>query len=184
MAREWAGLGKSRTQKRIDNNLGIISGSKVGRNKRYRDDRLHKLDQYFDGTQYDHLPSWDQDAKSEYIPIRQRKPRINFRFGKRVANEIASMLFGTKRFPKIHVEDDPYMTMYLSLVEKSAELQARMVEATRHMVVAGSVFVRFYFIEGQVRVETYRAKYCYPVFDEQGELEFVDVIYTFKDEND
>lgn len=181
VAREWLGLPKSRTQQRIDNNLGIISPASMGKVKKYRDDRLHRLDQYFEGTQYDNLAPWDQPPEAQFVPIRQRKPRINYRFGKRLANEIASMLFGSKRFPKIHVEGDPDMSTYLGLVVKGAKLQSNMVELARKLAVGGSGFVRFYFNGGDPVIEVYDAKYCYPTFDESGALSSMDVIYTFFD---
>ena len=184
--REWAGLGKSRTQQRIDNNLGIIPGGQVGgrRQKKYRDDRLHKLDRYFEGTQYDHLPDWDQPADRGFISVRKRKPRINYKFGQRLANEIASLLFGMKRFPALTVPDDPDTTTYIGLVLKASKLQSVLVDLARKLSVAGSGFVRFYFVEGYPKLETYHAKFCYPTFDDAGELETMDIIYTYEDEEE
>lgn len=184
--RDFAGLPKSRTQSRIDNNLGIISGDSSGgrKIKRWRSDRLHRLDQYFEGKQYDHLPAWDQAPGMDFIPIRQRRPRINYKFGQRLANEIAAMLFGTKRFPRLYVEGDSDMSTYLTMMLKASKLQSKMVDLARHLVVCGSAFLRFFFVENGLSLEVYSAKHCYPKLDALGNLEEIEIMYTYKDEAD
>ena len=182
-ARKWAGM-KSRTQQRIDNNLGIISSGFASRFRRYRTPELDELDLYLRNKQYDKLAAWDSGTPDEYIPIRQRKPRIIVAFPRMLCSRVTSKLVGRATFPGLTVEDDPETTIFLDLLMKHSHYKTYVKEAVKQMLGLGSSFVRFYFIQGQIKMEIYCSKYCYPVFDAVGELESMDIRYVYQDQED
>lgn len=182
--RNWLGLPKSRTQQRIDNTLGIIPADKVSKNKKWRDDRLHKLDMYYQGTQYDHLAPWVLEPTQEYIPIHRRKPCINFLFAKRMAGTLASFMWGKKRFPAIKIEADPMTEEYLQTIIRITSLDSTLLQCFKSVIVQGSAFLRISVQAGNFKLEAFEAQYCYPEFDENDELERIEIKYTFKDQSD
>ena len=186
--RKWQGL-MSRTAKRVANNLGIVSGDQTGKVRKFRRDQLEKLDAYYEGRQYDHLMSWE-DANTlgangeSYIPIRQRRPRMQLSFAKVLCQRVASKLVGRSAFPKLHVEDDPDTTQFLQLILKVSKLKSEILEPVRRMLGAGSSFIRFFFVEGSLKIESYNSKYCYPTFTPTGDLETISIKYVFEDPNE
>jgi hypothetical protein len=178
---QWAQrFRNTRTRDRVQNNLGIVHAP--GTVRRYRVDWLNELDKYYDGTQYDDLIDWDLANESkEYLPVRQRKPRVRFRLAKRMADEIGSKLFGEKVAPQFGVEDDPDTTYFLGLVEKASRFRLKMMAATIKACTSGSCFARFYFAEGHPVIEIYASKWCYPVFSVSGELQEITVRWVWTD---
>lgn len=186
--RQWSGF-MSRTAKKVANNLGVISGEKVGRVKKYRSEQLEKLDAYYENRQYAALMPWDEAAKqsidhNSYVPIRQRQPRIKIAFAKMFCQRIASKLVGLSNFPELKIEDDPDTTQFIQLILKISKFKSEMIEPIRRNLGAGSSFLRFWFVEGSVKMESYLSKYCYPVFDPMGNLSSITIKYTFEDHED
>jgi hypothetical protein len=179
--RQWSGF-MSRTAKRVANNLGIVYGSEQqSGTPRFRRHDLEVLDAYYENRQYEGLAPWDSANKDEYIPVRMRKPRIIYAFAKVLCQRVASKLVGKDTFPVFLVEDDPETEAFLRLVVKVAKLQSRLMEPVRRTLGAGSGLVRFYFVGGACKVESYLSKYCYPEFTETGELASVRIQYTYPD---
>ena len=177
--------GKSRTQERIDTKLGRIPGAMMGGTlMRYRDDDLHTFDQYLCNEQYDDKMPWDAGTDGEYIPIRQRKPRVIWNLPKRIVNTVASKLCGDDVFPNFHVEDDPDTEQFVSLLNKTANLKHNVLGAVKKTLGTGSNFLRFYVVGSTIRMVGYDAKYCYPQFDDEGHLSFVEIRYVYEDEDD
>lgn len=176
--------GKSRTQERIDNKLGVIPGGALGRTKEYRTPELDKLDKYLCSEQYDHLMPWDSGDSATYIPIRRRKPRIIFNFGKLLCDRVASKLIGGHCFPTLKIEDDPDTEQFVTSVIKAGDVRLNALHAAKRMLGLGAHFLRFYVVGGTMRVEHYNAKFCYPKFDEAGLLESMEIKYTYEDPND
>ena len=78
-------FGKSRSEKRAENNLGIKHSTLTkGSGVEYRKKSLDTICKYVGGTQYDHLADWDVSKEAEgYVSVRKRKPKIiifRFRF--------------------------------------------------------------------------------------------------------
>lgn len=177
--------GKSRTQERIDNNLGIISAQGMNNAfKRVRCEELDTYDKYMRNEQYDKLMPWDSSDSDTFIPLRQRKPRVIFGLGKRMVDTVAAKLCGEEVFPRFAIEDDPDTEQLIQLVAKAANLQFNVLHAARKAVGCGSSFLRFYVIGATIRLEVYDSKHCYPVFDEEGQLDEIEIRYVFEDEDD
>jgi hypothetical protein len=175
--------GKTRGEERQDM-LGIVPGERMGSFKRYRDDALHRLDSYCDNTQYDKLMPWDSGDRDTYIPIRARKPRVIYNLGKRVVDTVAAKLLGDSVFPRFGVEEDPDTEFVLQLLITASNMKLMALYAVKRMLTAGSSFLRFYVSGAKIKMEVYCAKYCYPVFDDDGELQEIEIRYVYDDQDD
>lgn len=182
------GSRKSRAQRRSANRLGVILESaeaRYGSNK-YRRPELELLDAYYERRQYDHLSPWDaaKDHQGEYVPVRHRAPRLNYNFAKTLTQRVTSRLLGAKTFPKLVVPEDRDFEFYLRLIQMASSLQANLLEPCRRSLNTGSCFVRFHLQNGKFVVEHYLAKYCYPRFRADGELEAITIMWVYEDPSD
>lgn len=176
-----------RVAKRVKNNLGIVrySEHKSKTDKdgyAYRDPEHEKLDQYYENTQHDHKPEWDQSCESQdYIQVRKRQPRIQYPFAKVLASRVVGKLIGKNSFPKFKLQDDPDTEEYIRWILKTSHLRSRLIEPSRRMCITGSSFVHFGIVDGAWTFGHYLSKYCYPVFAANGQLEHMTVAYVFED---
>jgi len=183
--RRFSGV-TSRSQLKALNNLGIVSRPLSGVAKQFRKPELDALDAYYEGRQYAGMPLWMDAVSSDgsYIPIRSRQPMLQLNFAKILTSRIASKLVGRRNFPELTIEDDPETSELISLVIKQAQLKSLLMEPVRRMLNSGSVLVRFSIIGSSYKVEHFLSKWCFPEFDETGNLSFVRIQYVFEDEND
>lgn len=175
-----------RTQKKVGKNVGIIEvPMPPGSSMMFRKCNLEVLDAYYERRQYDHLVPWHQTENAgKVVPLRERAPKININFTKLLCQRLASKLVGDDVFPKFEVEDDPDTTEYLRMIVKAGKLKSRLIDPVRRELNAGSHFIRFYIDEGAFVVENYLSKYCYPVLKANGELQEVEIKYTYEDKDD
>lgn len=174
----------SRLQLHAQNNLGVIMKSQ-GSGAKVRNDTLELFDAYYENRQYDNLTDWNEAMKSEeFVPIRDRKPRVVFNVAKVLVDKVTSKLVGTSVFPKFTIEDDPEDTDFLRMVQKVTRFRKHLLEPIRRSLISGSCFVRFFFIDGTPKMEHYLGKYCYPKFDALGELDSLEVKYVYEDPDD
>lgn len=178
-------FGKSRAEKRADQNLGIIQpSSSLGVEKRhYRSQVLKKVDDYLYGNQYDGLSPWDDCIcadEGSYVKLKDRKPKIIFPFAKVYAERLSSKLCGASTFPKFEIEDDEEADYFLNKVLiKESYFRPNMLSLSKDLVLRTSAFVRFQFSEGVLKYTKYNTNYCYPEFDDAGELESVEIKYVY-----
>ncbi len=174
----------TRSEQRVQNNLGIIpvDGAVV---RKFRDPHLDFLDSYYENRAYDHLADWivPQDL-APHIPLRKRKPLLQYNFAKVLSSRVTAKLVGRNVFPSFSIEDDPDTTDLLRLVIQQARLKSKLIEPIRRMLNSGSVLVRFAFIDGRYKVEHFLGKYCFPQFDSLNNLEFVRIQFVFPDESE
>lgn len=184
-ARQYAGYAGTRLKHRSAGNLGVVQGQK-DLLETYRDKDLDILDAYYEGRQYAGMPSWEdsQAEDGEYLKVRERAPRLNYNFAKVLASRLTSKLLGKKNFPQIKVEDDPQTAEYLNLVLSTSQLRSKLMEPMRRTINTGSCFVRFSIIGGKWKVQHYLSKWCFPEFDETGELEKIIIKYVYDDHED
>jgi len=177
--------GMSRLRRFAQNHLGVIMTDDMNQVKQFRDPALDLLDQYYESTQYDGLMDWSEAVKQEeYVPIRDRKPRIIYNVAKLVVDKVAAKLIGEATFPKFLIEDDDDDTAFFRTVQKAVKFRRSLIDPVKHMLISGSVFVRYYLINGIPKIEYAKSKYCYPAFDGSGELEQIEVRYVYEDQND
>lgn len=176
----------SRSAVKARENLGIVLGSDRQGVRKTRSKLLDLYDAYYDGTQYDRLPPWDDahDKSGEFVPVRKRQPRINYLFAKVLVNRVASKLAGLDTFPNLKVEDDPDTSEFIRLVLKASKLQRELVSAVKLMNLSGAALMRFYIIDGSIIIENFHANYCYPQFAATGKLAQVRIKYVYEDPAD
>jgi hypothetical protein len=176
---------RSRSAERQANNLGVIPYGRARMDLVYRDPHLEVLDAYFENRQYAHLPEWDEAyGASGYIPVRRRQPRFKGGFARSFSARVASKLVGDDVFPSFTIADDPDTTEFLKAVMKVSLLKARILEPCRRMINSGAHFIRFYIVAGAIKIESFESKYCYPVFNDGGDLESIVIKYLFDDHSD
>lgn len=184
LIRQFAGYA-SRTQQRVDNNLGIIN--KTGNiTKVMRRKDLDILDAYYESRQYDGMPAWEDtaDAHGDYVKVRARQPKLNFNFAKVLTSRVTSKLVGKRTFPEWTIEDDPITTEFFRFIRQSAMLRANIIEPVRRCLCSGSVFVRFAIVGGQWKMEHYLGKWCFPTMDSLGNLQEMRIQYVYDDMED
>lgn len=176
----------SRSSQRVANNLGIIEGTQIGKAKKFRKPELELFDAYYEGRQYAGLSPWyaPQGSEDNYIPIRMRQPLIKYDFPKTICDRVAAKIVGYSMFPNFKVEDEPETEALLKEIIKQSKLKSKIMEPMRRMLAAGSSFLRFSLVEGQLKLEHYLSKYCYPKFDSLGHLESIRIQYIYDDEED
>jgi Phage portal protein, SPP1 Gp6-like len=176
----------SRSELRAANNLGTIMSSTKSSVKKLRKPELELFDSYYESRQYDNLAPWDttNEADGSYVPVRKRKPRLQYSYAKVLCSRLASKLVGTRTFPAFNVEVDPDTQEYLRLIIKTSGLKAKVAEPVRRALAAGSSLVRFSIVNGQWKLQHFLAKWCFPEFDTVGNLEFVKIQYVYDDEAD
>jgi len=172
---------KSRTDRRVEQNLGIIKYSKS--DDVCRSQELKTVDKYLASTQYDHLAPWNEQSE-ECIPIRARKPLIIYPIPKLFTDRLSAKLLGKSVFPQIKIEEDPDTEEFLKMIIKSSWFKAKMLQASKCYISHGSVFVRFKLANGSIVLEHFNPNYCYPKMDQSGNLLEVEIKYIFDDEND
>ena len=179
-------FGKSRSQKRAENNLGIKAGSlSMAKNDMFRTERLDKICQYVDSKQYDHLADWDHcKNENEHVPLNKRKPKIIYPFAQLLRERVASKLLGRSTFPKLDIPEDPDTTELMKLIVDNTHFKPMMLKASELFVSHNAVFVRLKVVAGNLKYEHYNSKYCYPEFDEAGELEKIEIKYVYEDQED
>jgi hypothetical protein len=172
-------FGNSRSEKRANNNLGIVQGNST--KKIHRSNKLHKAEQYLEGEQYNNLAPWQECCSTDdYIAIRKRKPSVIFPFAKIYQDRLASKLVGASTFPKMTIPDDEESNYFLGLVNKSSFFEAKMLDAAKLFISYTSCFVRFSLSSGSPKIETYNSNYCYPKFDGNGQLISVEIKYIYE----
>lgn len=179
------GARTERLQRMAQQNLGIImTGSK--NKQHFRDEKLNYLDSYYENTQYSNLAPFDSDsdALGNHIPLRQRQPRIKFAFAKSLAQRVTSKLIGHRSFPTFKIDESPDDEEFFNLIIKESKLHARILEPVRKCVAVGSSFVRFKIADATFKIDYYDSKYCYPEFQENGQLEKVTIKYVYPDKQD
>ncbi len=78
-----------------------------GLSQRYKD--LDALERMLDGTLYDDLKySFDEesDGADQYIPLRERRPSVQFSIPNIVVDQTAALLFSSEQFPALHITVD------------------------------------------------------------------------------
>ena len=177
---------KSRSERRAQGTLGVVMrDGKLIDEGIFRDPKLERLDAYYESRQYANLVAWEEGACAEPpVPIRKRQPRLIIPFSKTLAQRVTAKLVGDSVFPELMVYDSPDDQEFFQAVVRESEMKTFLLEPTRRMLNTGEVFVRFWIEAGVYRKKWYNAKYCYPKFQPNGELELVTIKYVYDDHDD
>lgn len=182
--RRFAGVA-TRTQLAAANNLSIVLSKQTARTK-YRNPALEIYDSYYEGRQYAGMTPWLQSLSNDnqYIPVRQRAPLINYKLGQIIVMRLAAKLMGSRTRPEIRVEDDPNTEAFIKAILQTSRLYSNILEPIRRELASGSVLVRFAIVNGQYKIEHFLGKWCYPEFDDIGNLTACRIKYIYEDEQD
>ena len=148
-----------------------------------RYERLDLYDRLLDGTFYDHLSYGFYDEKKQdgsLIPLIERRPSAQFRLPRMVARWCSRKLFAGRHTPKIRHPNVKLAAKITKILQISGFFQT-MNEAVL-LGSVGSVACTFAVeIDGDrpaISFELWRAKYCQPSFDPDGDLAQLRVAYT------
>jgi len=180
---------KTRGDKKAERNLGYIQLAKGDtpskkKSKPYRSEHLEEILKYYEDRAYDGKIDWFEAEKMSGdtpIPKRDRKPFIRLNLPKLFSSRLASKLCGSQTFPQIKLEEDPDTQFYLNMIINTGLLSSKLVQGARLLALNGSALVRFYVVGGRFKVEAFNSNYCYPEFDQAGDLEKVVIQYVYKD---
>lgn len=141
--------------------------------------RLDVLDRVLDGTLYDHLQFdfyTEEGHNGDYIPIQQRRPSVNSGFASQIVGVLARKLFSGRHAPRVTHDNEEYAELIRHVIAQGAVYEKMLTAAIYGSV--GSVAMTFALIEGVLKIDVWRAKYCRPVFSPTGGLRALRVCYT------
>jgi len=177
--------GKTRSQMRQDNILGVIAQESGGKVPLYRSGQVELYNRYYENSQYDHLPEWREAAQSDhYVAVRDRQPLVKYPYGRILAQRLCAKLVGHKTFPKLENKQDLDFEAYIASIVRHTFLRTHIRKPIQRMLAIGSGMVRFYLKDGAFVFEAYNPNHCYPTFKSDGTLKEVRIRYVFTDKND
>jgi hypothetical protein len=109
------------------------------------------------------------DGMMSQVPLRFRKPCAPVALGRVIPLKLTSMLFGSKKHPKIAC-DDPLTEDWLTGWAEVTRLWSKMKQARNFGGAMGSVGVGFKFVDGKPIVEVHDPRWCTPIFRDRSEL--------------
>ena len=176
-------FGKSRSEKRAANVLGVVQDGYGIKKLNYRSNVLKTIDMYLNGSQYDGLQEWDDSNCTDpdnYTKLSDRKPKIIFPFAKVFQDRLSSKLAGKSTFPKFKIEEDPETDYFINQVLiPGTFFKAKMLSLSKDFALKTSAFCRFKFVNGALDIQKYNTNYCYPEFDGSGNLTYVKIQYVY-----
>jgi hypothetical protein len=187
MRDRWQSWSRSeRNQKMTDNRLGYIEKNLNLDSPMFREGNLELYDAYYESRQYCGMPKWTetQNTQGGYRKVRERSPLIIYSLPKLIVSRLTAKLVGDKNFPKIKVAEDPDAEAFFNAILKASKLQMRIAEPIRRGLAASSVFIRYYMSDGAFKIEWWCSKYCYPVFQDNGDLKQVNIVYCAPNEDE
>lgn len=145
--------------------------------------KLDIFDRLLDGTFYDDLPYAFYDEKEvggKPIPLTDRRPSAQYRLPRMVARWCARKLFAGRHAPRIW-HKDVKTRKRVAKIAHQARLNEKMLEAVM-LGSVGSVALTFRVSDDDgkksIAMSLWRAKYCYPSFNSEGDLETLRICYV------
>ena len=143
--------------------------------------RLTMLGRVLDGSLYDDLPYEFQDERTssgEYIPLRQRRPSVQYGLARLVVEDSVALLFSEGHFPAID-SPDPAVRAVLASIFRDARVNCVMTEAAVRGSV-GSVALLLRVLRGRVFIDAMQTAYLTPVWDPFEPDTLAEVIEQYK----
>lgn len=147
-----------------------------------RAEALHVLEQFVEGTQYDHLDNFFTGKK----PLWERAPCVVYPIAKMAIDSNADLLLGEGRFPSFTVEgaegdEADEFEKAVSRVIKHARLNASSREAFTSAQASKSACSIFGIQSGRLTIQSVFARWCTPTFDTDGSVAFLEIKYPYLD---
>ena len=132
----------------------------LGESERYW--RINRLEALFNGTGYEHRPSfWDSS-----VPLRERAPAVQSLIGRTAARRLTSLLFGDRVWPSLKAL--PALQPCIDEIVAKASLRRCSREWVTEGMRASTVVVMCSIRAGHLRAEVIPAKECTPEFADDG----------------
>jgi len=118
-----------------------------------------------------YLPPGFYDAGGQMgdIPLKFRKPTAPLYLGRVIVARFTSLLFSSKRHPRI-TSDDPRTEDWLTGFAEATRLWSMMSRARTYGGAMGSVAIGFKIVDGKPFVEVHDPRWCVADFDDRSEL--------------
>jgi hypothetical protein len=117
-----------------------------------------------------YVPPGFYDASAQMAPVHAKRPTAPYHLAKVIVNRFTGLLFGSKRHPKIVVQDDPETERWLNSFAEATRLWARMTQARTYGGAMGATAVGFVFKQGVPKLEVHDPRFCMPEFSDREEL--------------
>lgn len=111
----------------------------------------------------------DPGFSTSAVPLKFRKPSAPYYLARVVVNRFTSLLFSSRRHPKLAC-DDPITEDWLNGFVEATRLWAKMIEARNFGGAMGSVGLGARFVRGKPVVEVYDPRWCNPEFSDRSLL--------------
>ena len=170
----------------VQNELGTVRASEgYTEFPTHRCDILKDLDNYFYSKQFDTLRDWDEAADCGYhVAVKDRKPKIIIPLPKMVVERVNTKITSRSNFPRVSIEDDPDTNFLVEEIHNNTKFRQFTKDAVEKLLSLGAAFVRLKIINGIMSLECYNPNYCWPKFDDNGELEEIEIRYVYQMKND
>lgn len=112
------------------------------------------------------LPPGFEDPYGQMVPLEFREPSTPFYLPKVVVNRFTSLLFSSKRHPRIEC-DDPVTEDWIAGFVEETRLWANMIRARTYGGAMGSVGIGFKFVKGKPFVEIHDPRWSTPTFKDR-----------------
>lgn len=155
---------------------------RMGESPRYW--RINALEAWYCGTQYEGRPSfWSSE-----VPLRERAPQVQSQFARSAVQRLATLVFGDRSFPRLHVEADGYRTTLapadrdavqalVDEITRTLALSKRMREVLTEGLKSGAACVIVGVVEGKPSLQIVPSKWCTPVLRADGSVESLCIEY-------
>lgn len=146
----------------------------------YRMPRLEILSRYMENIQYQHLADWDGNLINQQNDNRKTQPKKVYPLPEISADIFSGLLTSAESRLKITVEDEDVQDQ-IDVFLKKILFWACVKDAFYSFYSNGSLFIRFYVTPDNKKIilEPYNTKSCWPLFDENDELESVKIRYVY-----
>ena len=146
----------------------------------YRKPILHFYDSYLENCQYDHLEEWSPNLSSQQMDDRKTQPKKVFPLPKIASDLFSSHIVTEESRLNISIEDDDEQENLDDFLEEIM-LWPTVGSRLPSYFVNGSMFIRFFITKSKkVVLEGYNTKWCYPVFDDDGELKSLTIRFIYE----
>lgn len=159
----------------------LIEGLKLpsGASERYR---LHEgLERMLDGSLYDDLRySFEQekDANGNYIPLRKRRPSVDFNLAYEIVADTCAELFGDEQFPKVRSGNDASDGEISDLID-ALDLERIMTDVYTAGVVGSVAVIVQRSDNGEPYFDVLPGRWCEPVYRSPISEELVALVVTY-----
>lgn len=174
----------------------------IAANKSQRYCEMDRLERYVETTQYEGLQDWFASGEGAK-PLLERAPCIAYPIVAAAIASNADLLLGNGRYPSFQVEepfestgaestsgedsateDDEWSDIEegIANIEKQARLRAAAVEVFSAAQASRTGVSIYGHRNGRLFIDTVKAKWCAPEFDDDGNVSRLEIRYPYLDE--